>query len=95
VLRNLFRKGTTGLGKLAAQVRLLAEASPFKASLARLIEWKMVETSPAYHGGALRAELTETGKFWGMELACEAQLEEQYAAAKEFDDKVRADRAKR
>jgi hypothetical protein len=92
IVKNLFRRGKLGLGILAAKVRCLMDEPRFKESLARLEAWGLVEVVPLYFGGSRQAELTATGKEFGLDITAEAQEKEFLAGDAEFRERAAAKR---
>jgi hypothetical protein len=73
IVRVLFRRGEMGEGELANKVNDMKDNETFKASLARMVEWKIIEILPAGWGNAKKVRLTPAGQYWGEELCCEMQ----------------------
>jgi hypothetical protein len=60
---------------LAGKCSLKMNAPAWRESMLRLEGWRFVSVEPTGHGNARSVGLTEEGKAWGEELACEINRE--------------------
>jgi len=88
-LKALFRRGSMVLGALASYVSRGVDDASFKASLARLVEWGMVELADASYSVSKKALLTPDGAGWAMELCCAERAAERDEAEAKFQENLR------
>src|ERR1700675_4252572 len=87
IIKALFRKGdrVRGEGSLANYVDADMDDEKFKASINRLIQYKFIEVSSAFHGSARRFKLLAYDV--AAQLIGKDQIAESDAAAKEYRER--------